>query len=44
LTGPEKAGLKKVTEQEVLDALKVNSEELNPMKTLLLPLVYSVMK
>jgi zinc protease len=26
LTGPEKAGLKKVTEQEVFDALKVNSE------------------
>ena len=30
LTGPEKAGLKKVTEQEVLDALKVNSDELKP--------------
>ncbi|MDG2432797.1 pitrilysin family protein [Flavobacterium sp.] len=30
LTGPEKAGLKKVTEQEVLDALKVNTDELKP--------------
>ena len=30
LTGPEKAGLKKVTEQDVLDALKVNSDELKP--------------
>jgi zinc protease len=30
LTGPEKAGLKKVTEQEVLDALKINTDDLKP--------------
>ena len=30
LTGPEKEGLKKVTEQQVLDALKVNADELKP--------------
>lgn len=32
LTGPEKEGLKKVTEQEVLDAIKVNTDELKPYK------------
>ena len=30
LTGPEKEGLKKVTEQEVLNALKVNIDEIQP--------------
>lgn len=30
LTGPEKEGLKKPTEQEVLEALKVNSAEITP--------------
>lgn len=30
LTGPEKAGLKKVTEQEVLAAMKVNADALKP--------------
>ena len=30
LTGPEKEGLKKVTEQQVLDALKVNADDLKP--------------
>jgi zinc protease len=30
LTGPEKAGLKKITEQEVLDALKINTDEIKP--------------
>ena len=30
LTGPEKEGLKKITEQEVLDALKVNVNALTP--------------
>ncbi|TWI02222.1 zinc protease [Flavobacterium tiangeerense] len=30
LTGPEKEGLKKVTEQEVLAAIKVNTDELKP--------------
>ncbi|MFA7444855.1 MAG: insulinase family protein [Flavobacteriaceae bacterium] len=30
LTGPEKDGLKKPTEQEVLEALKVNSAEITP--------------
>ncbi|MFC6097017.1 M16 family metallopeptidase [Flavobacterium qiangtangense] len=30
LTGPEKEGLKKVTEQEVLNALKVNVDEIQP--------------
>lgn len=30
LTGPEKEGLKKVTEQQVLDALKVNVDDLKP--------------
>ena len=32
MTAPEKAGLKKVTEQEVLEALKVNSEEITAYK------------
>ncbi|MFY0482655.1 M16 family metallopeptidase [Flavobacterium sp. PLA-1-15] len=30
ITGPEKEGLKKVTEQEVLNTLKVNSDEVKP--------------
>ncbi|MFV8344808.1 M16 family metallopeptidase [Flavobacterium sp. ZB4P13] len=30
LTGPEKEGLKKVTEQEVLDALKINTDDIKP--------------
>ncbi|MFV8268532.1 M16 family metallopeptidase [Flavobacterium sp. GT2N3] len=30
LTGPEKEGLKKVTEQQVLDALKINTDDLKP--------------
>ncbi|WP_310380649.1 insulinase family protein [Flavobacterium sp.] len=30
ITSPEKEGLKKVTEQEVLNALKVNSDEITP--------------
>ncbi|RZK09880.1 MAG: insulinase family protein, partial [Flavobacterium sp.] len=30
ITGPEKDGLKKVTEQEVLNTLKVNSDEVKP--------------
>ena len=30
LTGPEKDGLKKVTEQEVLDALKINTDDIKP--------------
>lgn len=30
ITSPEKEGLKKVTEQEVLEALKVNSDEITP--------------
>ena len=30
LTGPEKEGLKKVTEQEVLEALKINTSEIEP--------------
>ncbi len=30
ITGPEKEGLKKVTEQEVLQALKVNSNDVKP--------------
>lgn len=30
LTGPEKEGLKKATEQEVLSALKVNTDQLKP--------------
>ena len=30
LTGPEKEGLKKVTEQQVLDALKINIENIKP--------------
>lgn len=30
ITGPEKEGLKKVTEQEVLNTLKVNSDEIKP--------------
>jgi zinc protease len=32
ITGPEKEGLKKVTEQEVLNALNVNSEAITPYK------------
>jgi zinc protease len=32
ITGPEKEGLKKVTEQEVLKALKVNSDEITAYK------------
>ncbi|RKS15251.1 pitrilysin family protein [Flavobacterium sp. 120] len=30
LTGPEKEGLKKVTEQQVLDALKINTDDIKP--------------
>nr|WP_315231764.1 insulinase family protein [uncultured Flavobacterium sp.] len=30
LTGPEKEGLKKVTEQQVLDALKINTNDIKP--------------
>jgi zinc protease len=30
LTGPEKEGLKKVTEQQVLDALKISTEDIKP--------------
>ncbi|TDD78676.1 M16 family metallopeptidase [Flavobacterium caseinilyticum] len=30
LTGPEKDGLKKVTEQQVLDALKINTDDIKP--------------
>ena len=32
ITGPEKEGLVKVTEKEVLDALKINSDEVTPYK------------
>lgn len=32
LTGPEKEGLKKVTEQEVLEALKINADAIEPYK------------
>ena len=32
LTGPEKEGLKKVTEQEVLEALKININDITPYK------------
>ncbi|WP_426095973.1 M16 family metallopeptidase [Flavobacterium sp. DSR2-3-3] len=30
LTGPEKEGLKKVTEQQVLEALKINTDDIKP--------------
>ncbi|MFV8335994.1 M16 family metallopeptidase [Flavobacterium sp. RSP29] len=30
LTGPEKEGLKKVTEQQVLDVLKINTDDIKP--------------
>ena len=32
LTGPEKEGLKKVTEQQVLEALKINTNDITPYK------------